>query len=118
MEFHRVAYDARYLMETAIIALLHSVENAALHGLESVINMGNGSVEDYIRSIIQEPLTIHSGEFIFALSARHNLIKSVVFLNIIILFDNNVLVGFLVGIVLFGQEIILFYKVVCFICHI
>ena len=46
----------------AVVALLHDVEDASLHGLQTVLNVRNGTFEDYITGIVNEPVLIHSRE--------------------------------------------------------
>ena len=59
VELHRVPHDVRYFVISAIVHPLHRVHNAALHGFETVLNVGNGAVENRIRGIVEEPRLIH-----------------------------------------------------------
>ena len=45
MVLHGVAHDVGNLVEAAVVEGLHGVEDAALHGLEAVVDMGHGALE-------------------------------------------------------------------------
>ena len=64
MVLHGVAHDAGHLVVAAVVGLLHGVEDAALHRLEAVLDMRNGTVQDHVRGVIQEPVLVHAGEFV------------------------------------------------------
>ena len=53
---HRVANDVGHLVEASVVLLLQRVEDAALHGLEPVVDVRDGALEDDIARIIQKPL--------------------------------------------------------------
>ena len=53
---HRVADDVGHLVEASVVLFLQRVEDAALHGLESVVDVRDGAFEDDIARIIQKPL--------------------------------------------------------------
>ena len=52
-------HDIGYLIVAPIIEALHRVEDAALHGLQAVVGVRNGSFENHIRGIIEKPVAIH-----------------------------------------------------------
>ena len=57
---HRVPDDVRHLVVAAIVELLHRMQDAALHGLQAVVQCGHGPLEDHVAGIVQEPLTVHA----------------------------------------------------------
>ena len=59
MELHRMANDISHLVVLAIIHPLHRVHDAPLHRLKAISNMWHSTLQDYIGSIIQEPILIH-----------------------------------------------------------
>ena len=60
MVFHRVAHDVGHLVEATIVEFVHRVQDAALHGLQTVLNGGHGSFKDDIRSIVEKPVLEHA----------------------------------------------------------
>ena len=59
VELHSVAHDISHLIISAVIHTLHGVKNTALHRLQAVLDMGHGTLQDYIRCVIQEPVLVH-----------------------------------------------------------
>ena len=60
MVLHRLADDVGDLDELAPIHLLHAVQQAALYGLQSIIYMGYGTLEDDVGGVVEEPRLVHS----------------------------------------------------------
>ena len=60
MELHRVADDVGHLVVAAVVEALHGVENTALHGFETVAEVGNGTLENDVGGIVKEPLLVHA----------------------------------------------------------
>jgi len=59
MILHGLPDDVGYLVETAVIHLLHGMENPTLNGLQPVNHIGYGPLQDHIGGVIQEPLPVH-----------------------------------------------------------
>ena len=59
MELHGVTNDVSHLVVSAVIHAFHGVHDTSLYGFETVTDMGNCTFQDYIRSIIQEPVLVH-----------------------------------------------------------
>ena len=76
MELHRVAHDVRHLVISAVVHPLHRVHNSSLHGLETVLDVGNGAVENRIRRIVEEPRLIHPRQVVHhrGVEAVHRLV--------------------------------------------
>jgi hypothetical protein len=55
---HRVADDVGDLVVTAIFQLIHAVQNAALHGLEAIVNVRHGALQDDVAGVVEEPVAI------------------------------------------------------------
>ena len=64
VELHRVADDVRHFVVAPVVHPLHRVHNAALHGFETILDVGNGAVENRIRGIVKEPRLIHSRQVV------------------------------------------------------
>ncbi len=58
MEAHARAYDIGDLMKTSVVLLPKRVENAALDGLQAVVDVGDGAVENDVAGVFQEPLLV------------------------------------------------------------
>ncbi len=59
MVLHGVAHHVGHLVETSVVGFLEGVEDAALDGFESVIDVRDRALEDDIGSVIQEPVAVH-----------------------------------------------------------
>ena len=59
VELHGVPHDVRHLVVSAVVHALHRVHDAALHGLEAVLDVGHGTFQDDIRGVVQEPVLVH-----------------------------------------------------------
>ena len=60
MELHRMAHDVGHLDVTAVIKPFHRVQHTALDGFQSILEMRDGTLQNNIRRIIQEPVLVHS----------------------------------------------------------
>ena len=67
---HGVAHDTRHLLGVAVVALLHYMHDAALHRLETVLNVGYGTLQNYVAGIVEKPVLIHARQLQF-LIFRH-----------------------------------------------
>ena len=65
MVVHGVAHDARHLVETAVVHLVHGMQNAALHRLEAVLEVGHGAVENRIARVVQEPAVVQLFQVVY-----------------------------------------------------
>ena len=63
---HGLAHDIGHLVVTTVIDGFHGVQNTPLHRLESVLHVRNGSFQDDIRSVIEEPITVHTRQLAHA----------------------------------------------------
>ncbi len=61
---HGLSDDVCHFVVSAIVDALHGMEDTPLHGLESVVDIRNGSFEDDIGGIVEEPVLIHTGEVV------------------------------------------------------
>ena len=61
VELHRVSHNVCHLIISAVVHTFHGVHDTALYGLETIFNIGYGTLKDYVRSVIQEPILIHAG---------------------------------------------------------
>ena len=60
VEFHRVPHDVRHFTIAPVVQPVHGVQDAALHGLEPVIDLGYGPFQDDVRGVIQKVVGIHA----------------------------------------------------------
>jgi hypothetical protein len=56
--FHGVADDVGDLVVAAVLELVHGVEDAALDGLEAVVDVGDGALEDDVGGVVQKPVAV------------------------------------------------------------
>ncbi len=59
---HGGANDVGHLGEAAVVGLLHGMENAALHGLEAIVDVGHRAVQNHIRGIVNPVVAKHTVE--------------------------------------------------------
>ena len=62
VELHRLSDDVGHLGQTPVIYPVHGMQDAALHGFETVDDVRHGPVEDDIRGIVEEPVLEHAGQ--------------------------------------------------------
>ena len=59
---HGVTHDVGHFVEAAVVESLHGMQNATLHRFQAVLDVGNGSLENYIAGIFKIPVSEHSGK--------------------------------------------------------
>jgi hypothetical protein len=59
-----MTHDVRHLVVTTIVHTLHGVQDTTLYGLETVAYMRHGTLQDYIRGIVQKPILVHTAEMV------------------------------------------------------
>ena len=57
-----MTYDVGHLVVASIVHTLHRVQDATLYGFQSVFNMWYGTFQNYIGSIVQEPVLVHAAQ--------------------------------------------------------
>jgi hypothetical protein len=59
------------------------VKDAALYGFQAVLDMGNGTVEDAIAGIVEEPVLVHAAQMVYrcGIEAVYGLIVGVALLG-------------------------------------
>ena len=57
---HSGTHDIGYLGETAVVGLLHRVENAPLHRLQTVVDIWHGAVENNVGGIVNPVFAEHA----------------------------------------------------------
>ena len=57
---HSLTYDVGHLVVATIVNHLHSVQDTALHRLQSIVHVRHGTLQYNIRGVIQEPVLIHT----------------------------------------------------------
>ena len=81
VELHRVSHNVRHLVEASVVHPLHRVEDASLHGFQTVAQVGHGTLEDHVGGVIQEPVLIHATEVVYGcrVEAVHGFIVGMAF---------------------------------------
>ena len=64
MILHRTTHNVRYLIETPIIHLLHGMEDASLHWLETIHDVRHGTFQNHVGGIVQKPVLIHATQVV------------------------------------------------------
>ena len=61
---HGVSHHVRHLVVASVVKLAHSVQNASLHGLQTVVQVRHGTLQDNVRCVVQEPVAVHARELV------------------------------------------------------
>ena len=61
---HGVPHNICNLVVASVVKLAHGMQNAPLHRLQAVIKMRHCTLENNIRSVVQKPVLVHSGELV------------------------------------------------------
>ena len=64
VELHGVSHDVRHLVISAVVHALHRVQDAALYGLQSVLDVRHGTLQNDVRSIVKEPTLVHAAQVV------------------------------------------------------
>ena len=70
VELHRVAHDIGHLIITSVVHALHRMQDAPLHGLQSVFDMRHGPFQNHIAGIVQEPVLVHAAQVMYGRSVE------------------------------------------------
>ena len=65
MELHGMSHDVRHLVVPTVVHAFHGVQDAALHRLQTVLDMGDGTFQNNVRSIVQEPVLVHTAQVVY-----------------------------------------------------
>ena len=60
MVLHGVAHDVGYLVVSAVVEGLHGVEDAALHRLQTVVDIGHRTLQYNVAGILKIPVAKHT----------------------------------------------------------
>ena len=64
VELHGMSHDVCHLIISAVVHALHRVQNTALHGFQSVLDVWHGTFQNDVRGIVQEPALIHTAQVV------------------------------------------------------
>ena len=70
VELHGVSHDVGHLVVASVVHALHRVQYSPLHGLQSVLDMRHGALEDDVRRIIEKPVLVHPAEVMHGRSVK------------------------------------------------
>ena len=62
VKFHSFTGNVGYFVVASIVHSLHRVQDAALHGFETIVEMGHCALQNHIGGVIEKPVLIHSSE--------------------------------------------------------
>ncbi len=69
---HGVTHNVGHFVESAVVEGFHRVEDASLHRFETVVDVGDGTVEDGAGCIVEIPALEHSAQML-----AHNIVAQV-----------------------------------------
>lgn len=79
MVLHGMSHEVRHLVVAPVVLLLHRVQDAALHGLETVVEMRHRTLEDNVRRIVEKPVLVHSRELVL-----HRVVLAIILLRLVV----------------------------------
>ena len=59
-----MSYDVCDLVVTSVVEFAHGMENASLYRFQTVVHVRNGTFQNNVRGIVQEPVLVHAGQFV------------------------------------------------------
>ena len=62
VKLHRVSHDVRHLVVASVLHPLHGVQDASLHGFQSVHDVGHGTFQYDVRGVVQKPVLVHAAQ--------------------------------------------------------
>ena len=65
VELHGVAHDVGHLVVASVFHAAHGVQDASLHGFQSVHDVGHGAFQNDVRGIVQKPVLVHAAQLVF-----------------------------------------------------
>ena len=69
MELHGMAHDIGHLIVATIVQAFHGMEDTALHRLQAITDMGNGTLEDDIGGVVEKPRLKHARQLVLTILA-------------------------------------------------
>ena len=60
-----MSYDVGYFVVAAVVEAFHGVQDTALNGFQTVVDVRNGTLQNYIRCVIEEPVLVHAAQLMF-----------------------------------------------------
>ena len=102
---HGLADDVGDLGVGAVVHLVHGMQHAPLHGLESVHDVRHGPVQDHVRGVVQVPVLEHAGKLELVCVRLQHLVKAargfpLVFDDLVFVFDD----------LFFGDDVLFFHR--------
>ena len=64
VKLHGMAHDVGHFVVAAVVHALHRVQDAALYGLQTVLNVGDGAFQNDIRGVVEKPVLVHAAEVV------------------------------------------------------
>ena len=65
VKLHGVSHDVGHLVVASVVHALHGVHDTSLHRLEAILDVGNGTLQNNIRSVVEEPVLVHAREMVY-----------------------------------------------------
>ena len=64
VKLHGMSHDVRHLVVASIVEAAHRVQDASLHRFQSIVDVRNGTLQDHVRGIVEEPMLVHARQVI------------------------------------------------------
>ena len=64
VELHGVAHDVGHLVVAPVVHSFHRVQYAPLHGLQAVLDVGDGALQYNVRGIVEKPVLVHAAQVV------------------------------------------------------
>ena len=70
VEAHGCTHNVCHLVISSVLHATHGVQNASLHGFETIIDVWHGTFQDYVAGVVQKPQLVHAMQTALAHSLR------------------------------------------------
>ena len=61
---HGMAHDVGHFIIASVVQTIHGVQDAALHRLQSIVEMRDGTLKDDVRGIVKKPVLVHAAQLV------------------------------------------------------
>ena len=64
VELHGMPHDVGHLVVASVVQPFHGVQDASLYRFQTVVDVGHGTFQDNVRSVVQKPVLVHTAQLV------------------------------------------------------
>ena len=65
MVLHGLSHDIGYFVVATIVNHLHGMEDAALNGFQTISKVRNGTLQNDVARLVEEPVLVHATQMVY-----------------------------------------------------